>query len=218
MLMQGFEALFEQAEFIVIAAVVLLLAYLALEHREIVYSVFFFGFMAATVAGFYLLLEAPFIAGMQIAVYTGGISALIIFGVLLLPRAQGSSLEVLQTPRMRRIGMILSATVMTLSAVLALIFPWYESFPADRPAIAQDLAGLAAWLWGEHGIYVQLVALMMLTAVIGSVAILKMEKTEKLRPLKDRPGLGSRDEKSEGTSVTKAHDEEHQDAKEAVTQ
>ena len=216
--MQEFEALFEEVEFVVIAVVVLLLAYLALEHREIVYSVFFFGFMAASVAGFYLLLEAPFIAGMQIAVYTGGISALIIFGVLLLPRAQGSSLEVLQTPRMRRIGMILSATVMTLSAVLALVFPWSQSFPADRPPIAQDLAGLAAWLWGEHGIYVQLVALMMLTAVIGSVAILKMEKTEKLSPLKDRPGLGSRGKENEGASETKAHDEEHQDAKEAGTQ
>jgi NAD(P)H-quinone oxidoreductase subunit 6 len=88
MMMQGVEVLLEQAEFIAVAVVVLLLAYLALEHKEITYSVFFFGFMAAAVSGFFLLLDAPFLVGIQIAVYTGGISALIIFGVLLLPRAQ----------------------------------------------------------------------------------------------------------------------------------
>ncbi|MCK5152345.1 MAG: NADH-quinone oxidoreductase subunit J, partial [Candidatus Thorarchaeota archaeon] len=99
--------LFEQFEFFLIAALVLALAYLALEHKDIVYAVFFFGFMASAVAGFFLLLDAPYIAGMQIAVYTGGISALIIFGVLLLPRAQDSSLETFATGRVRTIGLIL---------------------------------------------------------------------------------------------------------------
>jgi len=65
--MQGFDpALFEQIEFLLLAGIVLVLAYLALEHKELVYAAFFFGFMASFVAGFFLLLEAPFIAGMQI--------------------------------------------------------------------------------------------------------------------------------------------------------
>ncbi|TFH11807.1 MAG: hypothetical protein E4H14_00215 [Candidatus Thorarchaeota archaeon] len=61
---------FEQLEFLMIAGIVIALAYMALEHKDIVYAAFFFGFMASFVAGFFLLLEAPFIAGMQIAVYT----------------------------------------------------------------------------------------------------------------------------------------------------
>jgi NADH:ubiquinone oxidoreductase subunit 6 (subunit J) len=183
MLMQGFEVLLEQAEFFAIAIVVLVLAYLALEHREITYAVFFFGFMAAAVAGFYILLEAPFLVGIQIAVYTGGISALIIFGVLLLPRAQDSSLEIFQTPRRRRLGLLLSAAVMLLSAVLAFLYPWSELSPVSPPELPQNIQGLAAWLWGSHGIYVEMVALIMLTALVGSVAILKRMKAEQLLPL-----------------------------------
>ncbi len=176
--MQEFELLFEQFEFLLLAGVVIVLAYLALEHREIVYAAFFFGIMASFVAGFFLLLEAPFIAGMQIAVYTGGISALIIFGVLLLPRAQDSTLETFASPRARRIGMIFSFTIIFFSALLAAMFPWSESFPVSRVGESQDLGMLAEWLWGDHGIYVQMIALILFTAIVGAIALMKMDKAE----------------------------------------
>ena len=150
------------------------LAYLALEHKEIVYAAFFFGFMASFVAGFFLLLEAPFIAGMQIAVYTGGISALIIFGVLLLPRAQDSSLETFASGRKRQVGLLLAALVVILSGVLAFIFPWAESFDESFIEISNNLNELAMWLWADNGIYVQMVALIMITSLIGAIALLKL--------------------------------------------
>ena len=53
--MQEVEILFEQVEFLAIAVIVIVLAYLALEYRDIVYAVFFFGVMASVVAGFFLL-------------------------------------------------------------------------------------------------------------------------------------------------------------------
>ncbi|UCH05014.1 MAG: NADH-quinone oxidoreductase subunit J [Candidatus Thorarchaeota archaeon] len=178
--MQEFELLFEQFEFLLLAGIVIVLAYLALEHREIVYAAFFFGIMASFVAGFFLLLEAPFIAGMQIAVYTGGISALIIFGVLLLPRAQDSTLEKFASPRAKRVGMIFSFTIIFFSALLAAMFPWNESFPVSRVGESQDLAMLAEWLWGDHGIYVQMIALILLTALVGAIALMKLDKAELL--------------------------------------
>ncbi len=181
--------LFEQFEFLLIAALVLSLAYLALEHKDIVYAVFFFGFMASAVAGFFLLLDAPYIAGMQIAVYTGGISALIIFGVLLLPRAQDSSLETFATGRMRTIGLILSGVIMAISGGLALIFPWPEVIPEGVPEQSQSLQGLAEWLWQDHGVYVQIIALIILTTLVGAVALLKMEKAEALSSITGEFGV-----------------------------
>ncbi|RDE15042.1 MAG: hypothetical protein C4K48_05030 [Candidatus Thorarchaeota archaeon] len=179
--MQGFDpALFEQIEFLFLAGMVLVLAYLALEHKEIVYAAFFFGFMASFVAGFFLLLEAPFIAGMQIAVYTGGISALIIFAVLILPRVQDSTLEKFASARVRHIGLLISAVVTVLTGFLAIIFPWAESFNEAFVSISQDLNGLALWLWSENGIYVQMVALIILTALVGAIALLKIDKAEQL--------------------------------------
>jgi NADH:ubiquinone oxidoreductase subunit 6 (subunit J) len=187
--MQGFEAGFEQVEFLLIAGIVLVLAYLALEHKEIVYAAFFFGFMASFVAGFFLLLEAPFIAGMQIAVYTGGISALIIFAVLLLPRAQDSSLETFASKRKRRIGLMVAAIVAALSGILALLFPWAESFNEAFVTISQDLDGLAQWIWNQNGIYVQMVALIMITSLVGAIALLKMEKAEQLVSIQGEFGV-----------------------------
>jgi NADH:ubiquinone oxidoreductase subunit 6 (subunit J) len=180
---------FESLEFLLIAGIVLVLAYLALEHKEIVYAAFFFGFMASFVAGFFLLLEAPFIAGMQIAVYTGGISALIIFASLLLPRAQDSSLEKFASPEKRRLGLLVAAIVMTLSGVLALLFPWAESFNESFIEVSNSLNELATWLWADNGIYVQIIALIMITSIVGSIALLKLDRAEQLESIQGEFGV-----------------------------
>ncbi len=179
--MQDFPSAFESVEFLLIAGIVILLAYLALEHREIVYAAFFFGIMASFVAGFFLLLEAPFVAGMQIAVYTGGISALIIFGVLLLPRAQDSTLEAIESPRAKKIGILVSGSIMFLSAILALTFPWSETISQETINASNDVALLAEWLWGDHGIYVQIIALIIVTSLVGVIALMKMDKAELMK-------------------------------------
>lgn len=199
--MQGFESAFESIEFLLIAGIVLVLAYLALEHKEIVYAAFFFGFMASFVAGFFLLLEAPFIAGMQIAVYTGGISALIIFGVLLLPRAQDSSLETFASPRKRQLGLLVAALVVILSGVLAFIFPWAESFDQSFIEISNNLNELAMWLWADNGIYVQMIALIMITSLVGAIALLKMDKAEQLVSIRGEFGVEAELEYDEPESV-----------------
>jgi NADH:ubiquinone oxidoreductase subunit 6 (subunit J) len=193
--------LFEPVEFLLIAGIVLVLAYLALEHKEIVYAAFFFGFMASFVAGFFLLLEAPFIAGMQIAVYTGGISALIIFAVLLLPRAQDSSLETFTSPRKRQLGFLVAALVVILSGVLAFIYPWAESFETSFIEISNNLNELAMWLWADNGIYVQIVALIMITSLVGAIALLKMDKAEQLVSIQGEFGVEAELEYDEPESV-----------------
>ena len=199
---------FEEIEFLVIASIVIILAYLALEHKHIVYASLFFGFMASFVAGIFLLLEAPFIAGMQIAVYTGGISALIIFAVLLIPRAQDSSLEVFSSPKRRRIGLVISGSVGLLSAGLALIFPWYDTFAPDMPPLELNMELLSQWLWSEHGIYVQIVALILLTSIVGAVAILKMDKAERLIPIQGEFGIESVEEPKDDTATIEEPSEE----------
>jgi len=196
-----FLELFEPIEFLLIAGIVLVLAYLALEHKEIVYAAFFFGFMASFVAGFFLLLEAPFIAGMQIAVYTGGISALIIFAVLLLPRAQDSSLELFASPRKRQLGLLIAALVMILSGLLAFLFPWAESFEDTVVGISNNLNELAMWLWSYNGIYVQIIALIMITSLVGSIALLKMDKAEQLSSIRGEFGIEAELEFEEPVAV-----------------
>ena len=186
----------EPMEFIMIAGIIIILAFLALEHKDIVYAAFFFGFMASFVSGFYLLLEAPFIAGMQIAVYTGGISALIVFAVLLLPRAQDSSLEVFESPKRRAVGRVIAALVGILTGSLALFFPWYNEFASNMETypLSDNLQFLSEWLWSTHGIYVQMTALILLTAIVGAIALLRMDKAELMGSIRGDFGIESVDE------------------------
>ncbi|MFW9967070.1 MAG: NADH-quinone oxidoreductase subunit J [Candidatus Thorarchaeota archaeon] len=192
--MQGFESLFESVEFFILAGIVIVLAYLALEHKEIVYAAFFFGIMASFVAGFFLLLEAPFIAGMQIAVYTGGISALIIFGVLLLPRAQDSTLEPIESPRAKKIGILVSGSIVFLSAILALTFPWSDTIPEGTIESSLDVALLAEWLWSDHGVYVQITALIIVSSLVGVIALMRMDKAELMKGIKGEFGIEAKPE------------------------
>jgi NADH:ubiquinone oxidoreductase subunit 6 (subunit J) len=131
---------------------------------------------------------------MQIAVYTGGISALIIFAVLLLPRAQDSSLEKFASKRKRRIGLMVAAIVASLSGILALLFPWAESFSEAFVSISQDLDGLAQWLWYQNGIYVQMIALIMITSLVGAIALLKMDKAEQVGSIVGEFGVEAKPE------------------------
>ncbi|NHI88214.1 MAG: hypothetical protein EAX87_01755 [Candidatus Thorarchaeota archaeon] len=208
-----FLSIFEPVEFLLVAAIVLVLAYLALEHKEIVYAAFFFGFMASFVAAIFLLLEAPFVAGMQIAVYTGGITALIIFAVLLLPRAQDSSLELFATPRKRQLGFLIAALVMILSGLLAFIFPWAESFDDAVVTISNNLNDLAMWLWSYNGVYVQLIALIMVTSMVGAVALLKMDKAEQLSEIRGEFGIEAKPdfEEAEPSSNEEVADEDSEE-------
>jgi NADH:ubiquinone oxidoreductase subunit 6 (subunit J) len=209
-------SIIEPLEFLAVSFAVIILAYLALEYKDIVYAAFFFGLMAAVVSGYFLFLEAPFLAGMQIAVYTGGISALIVFGVLLLPRAQDSTLETFASPEKTRTRVLLAAAVTSLSAALALTFPgiWNDTSVIDftnPPPNSYWLQELAAWLWQDHGILIQIVALIILTTLVGTIAIMRMEKAERLKPLIADFGIEvmdiEDDEEEQETSTQNEEDE-----------
>jgi hypothetical protein len=134
---------------------------------------------------------------MQIAVYTGGISALIIFGVLLLPRAQDSTLEAIESPRAKKIGILVSGSIMFLSAILALTFPWSETIPEGTIDASNNVALLAEWLWGDHGIYVQLIALIIVTSLVGVIALMKMDKAELMKGITAEFGIEAAPEPEE---------------------
>lgn len=58
-------------------------AIIALETRELIYGAIGLAISMLGIAGFFLLLDAPFVAMFQIAVYVGAVAVLIIFTVML---------------------------------------------------------------------------------------------------------------------------------------
>jgi NADH-quinone oxidoreductase subunit J len=71
------------AVFVGLAALTVGSAIVALETRELIYGAIGLAISMLGIAGFFLLLDAPFVAMFQIAVYVGAVAVLIIFAVML---------------------------------------------------------------------------------------------------------------------------------------
>ena len=69
--------------FIGVAVLTVGTAIVALETRELIYGAIALAISMLGIAGFFLLLDAPFVAMFQIAVYVGAVAVLIIFAVML---------------------------------------------------------------------------------------------------------------------------------------
>ena len=69
--------------FIAVAVLTVGAAIIALEVKELIYGAIALAISMLGIAGFFLLLDAPFVAMFQIAVYVGAVAVLIIFAVML---------------------------------------------------------------------------------------------------------------------------------------
>ena len=142
--------------------------------------------MSVIVAGLYLLLDAPFIAMIQMTVYTGAISVLIIFGVLLIRREADKPLEPYPTAKRTLLGILIAASVAGLMALVAIQFSWPSTENYEQ---AKDLGTLAQAIWGRYVLPVELIGLALLTAMIGGVALLRREKIESIAAYRGEPVL-----------------------------
>lgn len=91
-------------------------AIFALESREIVYGAIALAISMLGIAGFFILLDSPFVAMFQIIVYVGAVAVLVIFIVMLV---RTESLFSVDVDRGRRIaGLIFSLLMMVGIGVL----------------------------------------------------------------------------------------------------
>ncbi|MEX2348744.1 MAG: NADH-quinone oxidoreductase subunit J, partial [Nitrosopumilaceae archaeon] len=74
------------ATFLAVSVLTIGSAIAALEIRSMIYGSIALMITLAGVAGFFLLLDAPFVAMFQISVYVGSIAVLILFTVMLVRR------------------------------------------------------------------------------------------------------------------------------------
>jgi NADH-quinone oxidoreductase subunit J len=73
----------QQILFIIFGAITLGAALMVVTRRNVFHAALFMILSFFGVAGLYVLLEAPFLAGVQLFIYIGGISILIIFAIML---------------------------------------------------------------------------------------------------------------------------------------
>ena len=118
------------------------------------------------VAGLYITLSADFLAAIQILVYVGAISVLIILAIMMTREVQrGSPNSRFQIPAFIVAVLFLEVLVLTLINT-----PWPIS---GMPPAAPTTAALANSLFGEGGylLSVEIAAVLLLSATIGAIVL-----------------------------------------------
>jgi NADH-quinone oxidoreductase subunit J len=121
-----------------------------------------------TVAGIYITLSADFLAAVQILIYVGAISVLIILAIMLTREVQhGSPSNRLQIP-----AFIVAVLFLGGVAFAMLNTPWPVSSISPLEPTTPALAGL---LFGEGGFIlpVEIAPILLLAAILGAIALVR---------------------------------------------
>jgi len=121
-----------------------------------------------TVAGIYVTLSADFLAAVQVLVYVGGISVLIILAIMLTREVQqGSPSNKLRIP-----AFVVAILFLGVVAFALINTPWQVS---TVPPLEPTTAALAGKFLGEGGfiLAVEIAAVLLLAAILGAIVLVR---------------------------------------------
>lgn len=125
-------------------------------------------------SGLYVLLDAPFVAAIQVLVYAGAIMVVFVFVVMLLNlgRAEGVS-------DVRSAGARLGAGALGIGLAASVLVALRDHVPDGEPEVATDnvVTPIAAALFNDYLIAFEVTSLVLLVAVVGAVVLAKRRGT-----------------------------------------
>ena len=139
--------------------------------RDIFRAALFLVLCFFTIAGVYIALGADFLAGVQVLIYVGAISVLIIFAIMLTRETwRGNPSNRLRVPAMI-VGLSLLATM--IFVVVTTPWPAVELLPPEPTT--EDIATALFAIDGGFVLPLEIAAVLLLAAAVGAI-ILAREK------------------------------------------
>lgn len=165
--------------FFIVAAVAVASAAGLLISRNTVYAALFLVLNFASVAVFYLLLGAPFLAMAQVTIYAGAIMVLFLFVIMLLGSEKLPPGKVLPWQRPLAIGLTI---VLLVEAGLLLFQRLHLTATLASPDASVNttasLQTLAAMLFNQYLLPFEVTSVLLLVAMIGVIVLTKKVKGE----------------------------------------
>lgn len=147
-----------------------------------VYSVLLLIGSFVGLAGLYVLLDAPFVAVIQIIVYAGAIMVLFLFVVMLLnaPREEAVQAGMLESSGTRAIGALLAiAFVAELAWALTRTRTLAVAAAGERPSF--PVSHIGQRLFQEYAFAFEATSILILVAMVGAVTLAGRHLSEKKR-------------------------------------
>jgi NADH-quinone oxidoreductase subunit J len=157
-----------QAIFIILSAVALIGALGVVVSRKLFYAAIFLVLSFVGVAGYYVLLEAEFLAMVQILVYVGAIAILIIFAIMLSRRMMSSEF---QARNEQWLWALVAGVALFVILVVILVQVNWPIVEAVVPADTVSELGQALVEPDQFLLVFEVASVLLLVALVGAVII-----------------------------------------------
>lgn len=159
--------------FFILAVCIFAGAVFMLNLQRIIHMIFAMAFTFLSIAGIYLLLQAEFIAVVQVIVYTGAVSILAVFGIMMTKHTVN---EEANKPRVK----FKSLVFVLIAAFLGLMVWVIQGANWGNHGINYDVknntAEIGEALFTKFVIPFELVSVLLLVALIGAIIMAKEDK------------------------------------------
>ena len=165
------------ALFYLFAAVAVGASLLVIAQRNPIYSVLLLIASFGALSGLYVLLDAPFVAVIQIIVYAGAIMVLFLFVVMLLNAPHEETEHDLRVHPLLRSGPLGFGAVLAVSLVFELgwaLTKGPERGPFVRPPVA-DVKEIGKVLFSEYAFPFEVTSILILVAMVGAVVLARRD-------------------------------------------
>ncbi len=139
--------------------------------RNVFHSALFLVLTLFSVAGIYVLLAAEFLAGVQVLIYVGAITILIIFAIMLTHQISNKSIRQTNEQVLPAVLIVLIFFAMSIATLLLTSWPTAASeLPSD------NIFRIGQLLMTTYVIPFEVVSIVLLVALIGAIVISRREK------------------------------------------
>lgn len=166
-----------QILFCVLSVITLASAFMTIYSRKPMHSAIYLLICFTSITGHYLILNAQFLAMVNLIVYIGAIMILIVFTIMLMNLNKENEVY---KPRITRLGAIVTFCLMCL--VLIAIFINSKPIVGEYTTTGEDYQSikvLGKVLLNEYMVPFEFASILLLVAMIGAVLLSKKEKTKK---------------------------------------
>jgi len=161
----------EFAAFTILSLLILIPAVVVVTSKNIVRSALSLVPTLLGVTGFYVLLQAEFVAGIQVLIYAGAITVLILFVIML--TEGGTGLRVRQTNEQVPLSILAAAVLAVLLIGVLAQAPW----PRAAERLPQYTAsGIGEALLTNLVLVFEVTSLVLLVALMGAIIVARRER------------------------------------------
>ena len=157
-----------------IAAIALLSALLVVRSKNLIHAVLWLGVTLLSSAALYALLDASFLAGVQVLVYVGGVITLMIFGVMITRRHEGLTVVAESTGSAR--GVVVAAALFAVVAFAIRTTPELDATTTGTTVV--QTADIGRALLRDHVLAFEVASFLLLGAIIGAIVVARKRDPE----------------------------------------